>query len=170
MATPKRALDEPEGTETVGGTVRTRGSLLCRATGVSAGAGTSRDTRFELKLLGPVKHCLSSATDLTLGSLTTLSWVLALPAPIEAVRVAVTEAPAVVSTVKVGAGLAGGDHDAGGHGRAPRLIALQGDRLPAGRGGSWSIVTCPVVGVAREDRVIRDTDDAHLAGGGGGGG
>ena len=48
-----------------------------------------------------MKHCLSRATDLTLGSLTTLSWVLTLPAPIEAVRVAVTEAPAVVSTVKV---------------------------------------------------------------------
>ena len=64
VATPKRALDEPEGTETVGGTVRTRGLLLCRATGVSAGAGTSRDTRFELKVLGPVKHCLSRATRL----------------------------------------------------------------------------------------------------------
>src|SRR4051794_1847120 len=48
----KKALFEPEGTVTVGGTASESGVSLVRPTEVSEGAGTSRVTRFELKAPG----------------------------------------------------------------------------------------------------------------------
>jgi hypothetical protein len=98
--TLKRPIFEPDGTVTVDGTGKDA-LLLKRLTGVLAGAGTLSVTRFALKLPGPVKHCLSNATEETLGAATTLSTVWTLLLPIAAVSVVAGGAPARVLTGKV---------------------------------------------------------------------